>query len=80
MTYKKRLSGDRDQICSCGQHRGKGTTSPYQLAQIYAWFKDFRPDDVQVRRDGGCKYLQSYEEKHGRVQQYIYGADRPFNK
>lgn len=66
------------QVCSCGQHRGSGSSSPHQLAQIYAWFKDHRPNDPDMNAEK-WGYLRSYEQRHGRVQDYIYGKLRVNN-
>ena len=77
MGFKQRLDGQTGvETCSCGKHRGKGTSSPYQLAQIYAWFKDFRPDDCDMTKEK-WEYLETYEQSHGRIFDYIYGKERP---
>ena len=64
-------------ICSCGQHKGAGDSSPYQLAQIYAWFKDSKP--LHMTRENWL-YLESYERSHGRIHEYIFGKERQLDE
>ena len=72
--YSGGITGDS--VCACGQHKGEGDSSPYQLAQIYAWFKDRKP--LHMTRENWL-YLESYERRHGRIHEYIFGKERPLD-
>lgn len=73
--FKLEVIGENKQVCPCGKHKGLGSSSPYQLAQIYAWFKDKKPSDSLMTPEK-YNYLKSYEQAHGRIDTYIFGKER----
>jgi hypothetical protein len=52
------------QVCSCGQHTGMGSSSPYRLANSYAWHRKHDLNYDTEKR----KFLESFEAAHGAVE------------
>lgn len=63
----------KSEVCSCGEHKGEGVSSPYELAQIYAWYADKMPSYWTKEK---WHYLKTYEKTHGWIDKYVFGKDR----
>lgn len=68
-------SGGGQEVCSCGKHKGQGTSSPHELAMIYNWFKQRGKPDYNDYQRG---YLESYEAMHGKLaeDEFIFNTGR----
>jgi len=76
MSFKNRV-GDNAlvEICSCGAHKGTGTTSPHERALMYNWSRQAgRPEYNDFQQ----WYLESYEEVHGKLgeTEFLFNASR----
>lgn len=67
-------------VCSCGQHKGKGSSNPHDLALMYNWFRTFREKRPEWNRNewNMQEYLHSYEAAHGTLgkNEFLYTTGR----
>lgn len=66
------------QTCVCGQHKGKGDTSPHELAMIYNWNRQRKRSEYYSNSEGQRNYLESYEGAHGKLaeDEFIFNTGR----
>ena len=75
-SVQKSTQNKGGQVCSCGQHQGKGSSSPRDLALIYNWFRTYQEKRPEWDQNEWHmrEYLGSYETAHGRLgeREFIY--------
>jgi len=75
----QRKKEDRNvQTCSCGKHKGKGDTSPHELAMIYNWNRQRERNEYESNSEHQKDYLETYEFAHGKLleDEFIFNTGR----
>jgi len=75
---QQRKEDRNSQVCSCGQHRGKGDVSPHELAMIYNWNRERGRAEYDANSENQKDYLETYEFAHGRLaeDEFIFNTGR----
>jgi len=69
----QRIDNSQDsKICSCGEHGGRGSTTPHELAMIYNWNRKRERNEYAQNSEGQKGYLESYEAAHGNLSEYEF--------
>jgi len=66
------------QVCACGEHKGRGSTSPHELAMIFNWNRKNERAEYEQNSEHQKEYLQTYEATHGRLgeNEFIFNTGR----
>ena len=61
----KNRVAENSEVCNCGKHRGIGSATPHERAQMYNWYRQRDRREWHVNENGCSDYLISYEAAHG---------------